>query len=314
MSDKTDREKFLDYRRQQEASVVAKIGDDHDPMMSMLSIELNTTELCNRKCVFCPRVDPEIYPNRNLNMTVKTAEKIAADLAAVGFKGRISFSGFGEPILNKKLPDLIRAVRRHLPDNLVDTNTNGDKLTAAMVRNVFDAGISAIYINMYDGPDQEPKFRAILSEAGVPESKFKLRPHWNGAEDNFGLILNNRSGMISDATAGGLPEEPIRHPCYYPFSRAMIDWNGDMLLCTNDWGRARVVGSVHDKSIRDLWLSPSMLEARAMLAQGDRNHRPCDKCNVDGTLSGKFGFDLLLDHYRATGQLPEATATPARKT
>ena len=28
-------------------------------------VELNVNELCNRTCVFCPRVDPKIYPNLN---------------------------------------------------------------------------------------------------------------------------------------------------------------------------------------------------------------------------------------------------------
>ena len=33
-------------------------------------VELNTTELCNRKCPFCPRVDPKTYPNQNIHMDV----------------------------------------------------------------------------------------------------------------------------------------------------------------------------------------------------------------------------------------------------
>ena len=30
-------------------------------------VDINITELCNRKCVFCPRVDENLYPNLNLN-------------------------------------------------------------------------------------------------------------------------------------------------------------------------------------------------------------------------------------------------------
>ena len=102
-----------------------------------------------------------------------------------------------------------------------------------------------MYVNMYDGPHQRPHFEAIFQEAGIDTSRYKLRPHWGDADEDYGLILNNRSGMVIDPILG-LPviSEPIRHPCYYPFSRALIDWNGDLLLCSNDWGRALVVGNV----------------------------------------------------------------------
>ena len=161
---------FLAHRRAQEANTVSKIEDDpNNPLHSVMTIEFNTTELCNRTCVFCPRVNPDIYPNRNLHFSKELASKVAKDLADFGFKGRISFSGFGEPILNKSFPDLIRAVREHLPDNWIDTNTNGDRLTAKMLHQLFDAGITTIYLNMYAGPEQPEPFEAVFKEAGIPE-------------------------------------------------------------------------------------------------------------------------------------------------
>ena len=48
-------------------------------------IDLNITELCNRKCVFCPRIDDAVYPNQNLHMSTKLASKIAAELKELDF-------------------------------------------------------------------------------------------------------------------------------------------------------------------------------------------------------------------------------------
>jgi radical SAM protein with 4Fe4S-binding SPASM domain len=293
---------FLAHRRRQEAETVKRTTDHDNPLRSVMTVELNTTELCNRKCVFCPRVNPDIYPNRNLHLTVELSAKVADDLASFGFRGRISFSGFGEPILNKSFTKLIRAVRQRLPENQIDTNTNGDRLKAKKIVELFDAGLTYMYVNMYDGPEQRPHFEALFNQAGIDPSRYKLRPHWGGAEEDYGLILNNRSGMVIDP-ALGLPviSEPIRHPCYYPFSRALIDWNGDMLLCSNDWGRALVVGNVAKDHFGDVWMSHAMLEARRKLMVGDRSHKPCATCNVAGTLSGQFGFDLLIRHYKQHG-------------
>jgi len=303
---KSASKEFLKYRRQQEASIVAQVGPDASPLDSIMTVELNTTELCNRTCAFCPRVDPDVYPNRNLHMTVQTGDKVARDLASFNYKGRVSFSGFGEPTLNKSFTDLVAAVCRHLPENILDTNTNGDKLTVEKIVAFYDAGLTAIYVNMYDGPEQRPHFEAMFEAAGTDPKRYRLRPHWGGPDEDYGLILNNRSGLVTSPESG-MSEvlEPIAHPCYYPFSRLLVDWNGDILLCSNDWGRAVIAGNVLEQHLGDIWMSDVMLEIRRKLMKGDRHHRPCNKCNVKGTLSGQFSFDLLIDYYKQQGLIDD---------
>jgi radical SAM protein with 4Fe4S-binding SPASM domain len=206
--------------------------------------------------------------------------------------------------LNKQVDKLIAAVRRELPDNILDTNCNGDKLTVQRIKDLYAAGLTAIYVNLYDGPEQKPKFEALFAEAGADPERFRLRPHWGGPDEDYGLILNNRSGMVTSAEAGMEElDEPIMHPCYYPFSRLLVDWNGDVLLCSNDWGRAVIAGNVNDQSLREIWMSDTLFEYRRKLMHGDRRHKPCNKCNVAGTLSGQFSFDLLIDHYREQGAI-----------
>ena len=48
---------FLDHRRQQQKLHWSKQLTG-DPLDSILTVEINTTELCNGTCVFCPRHDP----------------------------------------------------------------------------------------------------------------------------------------------------------------------------------------------------------------------------------------------------------------
>ena len=55
-----------------------------NPLFSWL--EINPTELCNRLCTFCPRVEPDEYPNQNLNMSVDLAKKIANELNELFFR------------------------------------------------------------------------------------------------------------------------------------------------------------------------------------------------------------------------------------
>ena len=75
---KHDQFSFLEHRREQEAAHHKRLSNEPvDPLNSILTVEVNTTELCNRNCIFCPRHDPKVFPNRNLHMTPKGAESIA---------------------------------------------------------------------------------------------------------------------------------------------------------------------------------------------------------------------------------------------
>ena len=106
---------FLDHRRLQEKKHWSKKLKDGQPLDSILTIEINTTELCNRTCVFCPRHDPTVFPNRNLHLTVKGAQTIAEELGENQYNGKISFSGFGENLLNPNFIEIVKEFHFALP-------------------------------------------------------------------------------------------------------------------------------------------------------------------------------------------------------
>lgn len=288
---------FLNYRKKQEEQHLSKI-DSNDPINSLISVEINTTELCNRKCVFCPRIDPKIFPNRDLHMSIETIEKIGNDLSDFDYKGRISFSGFGESLLYEHFTDAINSLRDKLPSNHIETNTNGDKLNPDVIKALFNSGLSALYVNMYDGPHQEQQFHDMFKEAEITTDQYVLREHWSGPDNDFSLKLNNRSGTLQNEAIGIVElTEPLKKVCYYPFYKMLIDWDGRVLFCSNDWGREIVVGSVLESSIKDLWLSDIILDIRRRLAMGDRLKSPCNKCDIDGQLHGSTSFKILTEHY-----------------
>lgn len=294
---------FLEYRKAQEMAHSSKIDpDSNNPMDSLITVEMNLTELCNRTCLFCPRVDPSVYPNQNLHMSLDTSRKVGKDLADIGYVGRISFSGFGECLLAKGFEDHIRILREALPDNLIETNTNGDRLTVKKIHSLLDAGLSAIYVNLYDGPEQFDHFKALFAEAGLREDQWRLRPHWPGCAEDFGLVLNNRSGMVVNPELGVGPLQTALHQrCHYPFYKMFVDWNGDVLFCSNDWGREIKIGNVMETPVKDIWMSQQTHQIRQYLARGERSFSPCSKCDVIGTLHGKTSFEILSRHYDREG-------------
>lgn len=294
-----DQYDFLDHRRQQERKHWDKKVGDLNELDSILTVEINTTELCNRTCVFCPRHDPRVFPNRQLHLTVKGASTIAEELADNQYQGKISFSGFGENLLNPNFVDIVKEFRFSLPQATLECNTNGDKLDTIYVTKLFRAGLDLLYINLYDGVEQIEHFDQIMQTAMIPQKKYKYRMHW-GDFEKHGLILNNRSGVIDWV---GIEESDVESlqgkPCHYPFYKMFVDWNGDVLFCSNDWGREHVVGNLLQQTLHEVWFSKPMNKIRQRLMRGDRSKSPCNKCSVDGSLFGKPSFDLIKDYYES---------------
>ena len=284
-----NKDTFLEHRKNQE-KLHFKNVDSSNLLSSLLTVEINTTELCNRTCVFCPRHDRSVYPNRNLNMSLKTAEKIADNLAIDNYKGKISYSGFSENLLNKNFAGIIKILKDKLPESTAECNTNGDRLTPIYAKELFDSGLDLLYINLYDGIDQIDKFDTIMKD--VDRSKYKYRAHYSQAD--YGLNINNRGGSI---TWLGLDEESVDklkgQPCHYPFYKMFVDWDGEVIFCANDWQKERKVGNLANHRLKDVWLGKDLNTIRKRLIKGDRSESPCNKCTVNGQLFGKPSFDIL---------------------
>lgn len=242
-------------------------------------IDLNPTELCNRTCVFCPRADESKYPNQSLFISDILVDKIVLELKELEYKGSIVLSGFGEPMLHLNIISLINKFK----GIKLEMVTNGDLLTVKNIKQMYDAGMSMFVISMYDGPEQIKKFNTMFEEAGVSSQYYILRDRWHNEEDEYGLKLTNRAGMV---TAGIQEEVKLDKHCYYPHYSMTIDWNGDVVLCVQDWNKKVKIGNVYSQTLLEIWNSSTLHKYRKMLAKGNRNISPCSGCNANGTLHG----------------------------
>ena len=242
-------------------------------------LEINPTELCNRTCTFCPRVDPDDYPNQNLNMTVTLAKKMADELFELEYQGSVAFSGYGEPLLTPNIEKIIN----QFGDINVEVVTNGDPLNKKMIKDLYDAGLNTLVTSMYDGPFQIDKFKKLFKDAGISEDKYVLRERWFGEDEDFGLLLTNRSGTVN---GGNQPAVNPMKRCFYTHYSMVVDWNGDVLLCTQDWNKKVKFGNIYSNTLLESWQSSGLSKYRRTLGKGFRKYEPCKSCNVDGTLMG----------------------------
>lgn len=248
-------------------------------LLGLAFVEINPTELCNRVCSFCPRSNPEVYPNRKLHMSVETAQLLVDQLVAANFNGDIHITGFGEPTLNPNILDIICVCSSKFHTEMI---TNGDRLTSGKLTHtqLKQAGLTTLIVDCYDGPEQIKQMEQILEDCKI---YYRIRDHHDTGEVQLIELYNynNRGGLVQEA-------ETLFRPCWLPFYKAFVDWNGDIGLCCNDWARAQEsFGNIHSKNFSSIWMCEEFVAVRKHLEKGERNLlNACKGCNTNGTQSG----------------------------
>jgi len=244
-------------------------------------IELSLIDVCNRSCSFCPKSDPKIAPDTYQKMQLSLIDKLCRELEEIKFKGSVVLCGYGEPMLHKE----INIISKKLSEvSFVEIVTNGDTLTPKKIKDLYSNNVNKLLISMYDGAHQITKFKKMAMEANVPEDFVILRDRWYDESKDYGLKLTNRAGSIS---IGDQEKIGKYTKCFYPSYQFLIDWNGDIFLCPQDWQRRIAMGNMMQEHIFQIWDNKIMNKYRKNLINGKRTDSPCAMCNAEGTILGK---------------------------
>ena len=243
-------------------------------------IELSLIDVCNRSCSFCPKSDDKVAPDTYQKMSKKLIDKLHNDLKKMNYRGSIALCGYGEPLLHKDIEYIVKKLSKVASVEIV---TNGDPLNHRIIKKLYNANASRILISLYDGPQQIKKFKTMIKQSGVPEDFTILRDRWYTKSENFGVKLTNRAGTIK--TGNQIPND-VHTICYYPSYQFLIDWNGDVFLCPQDWQRRQTMGNMMQEELFEIWNSKIMKKYRIDLLNGKRCNNPCKDCNAQGTLLG----------------------------
>ena len=292
MSDIKPNNDFINFRK----NIFDTFEIDNDNIMSALQIvDINVTEICTRKCVFCPRVDRKLYPNRNLHMSMETVDKLISDLAEFQYQNQIVFAGFSEPLAHKQLIPIIKKVREGLPYNQnISITTNGDLLTDEKLVALFENGLNLMKMSLYDGPEQEEMHLKQFERCGIKPDQYHIKRFWKSYTEEYGMSgISNRVGMLN-LNKRSIP----KRPCHMPFNSSFIDWNGNVLLCTHDWSKSVIHGNINDSSLKKVWLGESVTRMRKHhIEKGRCGIKPCEGCEVHGQVYGKDSFDAFKTLY-----------------
>ena len=251
------------------------------PLFSV--VEINSSGLCNRACVFCPRGNPGVFPNVNEFLSLSLFKKVVKELSSFHYDGLFLISAFSEPLLYKNLERMIEISKHYCPQSRMEIVTNGDLLTVKRLKSIMAAGLDTVLVSLYDGPEQIRSFEEIRADAGLKSDQMILRERYDFNTFN----ITNRGGIVSNLFEHENSNCPLKQQCFIPLYTVLMDYTGEVYICTHDWGRRLSFGNVKSKPLLEIWNCPEMNVCRGRLLKSDRRFKPCYNCNVNGTLVGE---------------------------
>ena len=289
MNKKTDEIKFLDPQINFKKKTIEKrlqfFSGTDIPLPS--EIEISESGVCNRKCSFCPRSDPN-YPDINEFISSDLHNKLFDELSNYNFSGIVIYSGFVEPLLDKNIYSLISYAKKKVPDARIEIITNGDVLNEERLKKLYLSGLDRLQISLYDGEEQYNNFKKLGQKLKLNDIQYALRKRYLPEDQDFGITLSNRGGQLENSIYKRKKTKEIKkNSCFYPSYKFFLDYNGDVLMCSHDWGKKNILGNLNKNTFKEIWLSKKSKDAREMLNNSNRGLSPCNVCDVNGTLIGE---------------------------
>jgi MoaA/NifB/PqqE/SkfB family radical SAM enzyme len=284
--------------------VLVATGRDEAPLPEIVQIE--STNICNAKCVFCPRDDME---RRQGIMDMALFRKIVDECVELGIP-HVRMHNYGEPFVDRSLVDKVRYAKQKGVAQ-VGMISNGSLITEGAARGIIDAGLDAINISV-DASGKETfertrlglkydkvignveRLLALREAAGSTRPKLILSfVRQNNSEDERAFIEHWRTRAdkihITDLHnwAGTLNQQSnVTYPCYRPWLTFTVLWDGRVSLCCADFDGRTILGDLRTTSIREIWSSETYRAVRRehLVSGGPDICRACDLPKKDSPL------------------------------
>jgi len=269
-------------------------------------VQIESTNLCNAKCVFCPRDDMH---RRQGVMEMDLFQKIVDECATLGIT-HVRVHNYGEPFLDKQLVEKVRYAKgRGIRE--VGMISNGSLITEELAQGMIDAGLDAINISVdasgkevfestrlnleYDvvirnvetlvrlrnaAGKRRPKLILSFVRQNNSADEQQFIEHWRKVADKIHITdLHNWAGTLN-ATSD------VNFPCYRMWQTFTVLWDGRVSLCCADFDGRHILGDLRTQSIAQVWNGPAYLEVRRQHLEsgGPEICRSCDLPKKDSPL------------------------------
>lgn len=272
--------------------------------LSHPEVRYEVTDHCNASCIMCPRDEHE-HGRAHGIMDQGKYEKSIDEIVRLGAKN-IVLTGFGEPMLDKKLElKIAYAKKKGLFTYII---SNGSVLNSKRAKKILEAGLDEIRISFYgmgsdtyntvmQGLDFETtkngllkfiklrdelnfKTKIQISYLTLPENEKDekyFREFWEPLVDaieiwrphNFGDGRDYRDRVETKTTCGRPETGPLQ-----------IQWDGEVIPCCYDYNNKIVLGNAFEQPVLEILNEKKYRLLRYAHKAGLFNLFPyCDQCD-----------------------------------
>lgn len=280
-----------------------------------------TGDICNFKCKYCVHsLGGDIY-NKNKDIIPKMMDWSIFTKAADALKyfskpiKKILFSSMGEPLLNKKLPEMIKYVKDIGVASYCEIITNASLLTHELSEKLVDSGLDRLCVSIQGVTSQKYQeisqvnlnYDSIVKELSYfyQYSRGRCKVHIKtvdiALDDGEDSIFYNTFSKISDTvnidsvieafqdvdysnmikdTSKGLYGDKQRYRLVCPsvFYTMYILPNGDVVTCCNP-PYPIILGNIINDDLLNMWNGQKRLNLLKMQLEGRRMMHPiCKGC------------------------------------
>lgn len=300
--------------------------EDRTPLQNVIPLEtpfivfIDPSSSCNFQCTFCPTGDRDLIKETERFQGVMNFDlfrKLIDDLASFPQSIKVlRLYKDGEPLLNKRLADMIAYAKHsgHVP--YIDTTTNGALIDPSRMGPLIEAGLDKVNISVYG---MKPEQYTTFTKSDFDFAQFVTNVRWlYEHKGDCEIVIKIPGELITETekkdffeTFGdycdrifvenfapcwpqfdveerlgvkitqGIYQQPISptDTCPYIFYAMSINADGLASACFVDWGRKLIVGDSRKHSLREIWNSREFNELRLAHLEGKRKQNPvCGQC------------------------------------
>ena len=242
------------------------LGDSFDQVHT---IYIETLTACNLRCSYCPN---SVYERglikNNQEMDIELFHKIIDELPDLNWVGEIEPHSYGEPLLDERLLSLCIYTRQKLPLAKIGIYSNGELLNIDWYKKLVSAGVNKFRVTQHLEKESKGTLDVI---------RYREKHGYDNVEFTYTRLkhINSRGGLIN------VDEGRLRQECNYPDRHVGISFDGQIMICCNDYLNEVKVGNVSNEKIIDIWKKPIYKDIRTNIRSGNFTLNICKNC-TDG--------------------------------
>lgn len=277
------------------------------PLDTPFLLFVDPSSVCNFQCDFCPcgGAHKDLWnPSKKTNiMSYECFRKVVDD--ATRFPRKIKTLRLykeGEPLINPRLPDMIRYAKGSGAFERVDLTSNASLLTHDMALALVDSGLDRINLSIEAMTSEEywkvSKFKVDITDLlkkltffynhrgqchiflkisdyglnGRPEKDFYEMfgdccdeisvEHVSDVWPGFQVDQNEKIRNDVNVYGDALSKRTDQKVCPYLFYSMCVNSDGSVSCCLMDWNHIQIVGDVYQESLQDIWNGENMRQMR----------------------------------------------------